>query len=49
MERKKVILLCDTCMSRNYTFFKSPASNEKIELKKYCNNCNKHTLHKETR
>ncbi len=49
MERKKVILLCDECLARNYTFFKSKDSSKKIELKKYCDSCKKHTLHKETR
>ncbi len=49
MERKKVILICDECLSRNYSLFKSQSLDKKIELKKYCSNCNKHTLHKETR
>ncbi len=49
MDRKKVILLCDECLSRNYTFFKSQNSDTKIELRKYCSQCNKHTTHKETR
>ncbi len=49
MERKKVILLCDECLSRNYSFFKSPNSDKRIELKKHCTRCNKHTIHKETR
>lgn len=49
MERKKVILLCDICLSRNYTFFKSPNSDRKLEMKKYCSKCNKHTIHEETR
>ncbi len=49
MERRKIILLCDECLSRNYTFYKSQASDKRIELKKYCSTCNKHTLHKETR
>lgn len=49
MDRKKVILLCDLCLSRNYSFFKTMNSNKKIEIKKYCSKCAKHTLHKETR
>ena len=49
MERKKVILLCDKCLSRNYTFDKSPNSDKKLEMRKYCPKCNQHTLHKETR
>jgi len=49
MEKKKIILLCDLCFSRNYTFLKSTNFNTKLEIKKYCPKCNKHTLHKETR
>lgn len=49
MERKKVILLCSECLSRNYSFYKNSSVTKKIEIKKHCNNCNKHTLHKETR
>ena len=49
MERKKVILLCDECLSRNYSFYQSPNSGSKLNLKKYCSKCNKHTTHKETR
>ncbi len=49
MERKKVILLCDECLSRNYSFFKSPNSDKRIEIKKFCKKCNKHSVHKETR
>lgn len=49
MERKKVILICNICLSRNYSVFKSQNSTEKLEIKKYCPKCNKHTQHKETR
>lgn len=49
MERKRVILLCDECLSRNYTFFKTLNSEQKLNLRKYCSKCNKHTTHKETR
>lgn len=49
MERKKVILLCDVCLSRNYSFFKAPNNNNKLEMNKYCSKCNKYNKHKETR
>ena len=48
-EKKKVILTCSVCLSRNYTTEKASSSNRRIELKKYCPKCNKHTLHKETK
>ena len=48
--RTKVILVCEECLSRNYTTSKNPQKNtERIELKKYCKTCNKYTIHKETR
>jgi len=48
--KTKVILVCSECLSRNYQTFKNKATQtERIELKKYCKRCNKHTLHKETR
>lgn len=48
--RTKVILVCEECLSRNYTTTKNPQKNtERIEMKKYCKTCNKYTIHKETR
>lgn len=48
--RTKVILICEECLSRNYQTTKnSQKNNERLELKKFCPVCNKHTMHKETR
>lgn len=48
--REKVILICEECLSRNYTFKKNKLSNpDRIVLKKYCKRCGKHTIHKETK
>ena len=48
--RVKVILVCEECLSRNYSTTKNPQKNvERIETNKYCKNCNKYTVHKETR
>ncbi len=48
--REKVILVCEECYSRNYTTTKNKANNfVRLELKKHCPVCNKHTLHKETK
>ncbi len=49
MAREKIILICDECLSRNYQVYKSTGKTTKLEVKKYCPHCNKHTLHKETR
>lgn len=48
--RTKVIMVCEECLSRNYTTTKNPQkSTERLEMKKYCKTCNKATTHKETR
>ncbi|MFZ2577514.1 50S ribosomal protein L33 [Lactococcus hircilactis] len=47
---KKAGLACTECGSRNYTLNVSGNAKEKrIEVKKFCKTCGKHTLHKETR
>ena len=48
-EKKKVILTCSVCLSRNYSTNKNSSNAKRIELMKYCPKCNKHTLHKETK
>ena len=41
---------CSVCKKRNYITSKNPAENkDKIELSKFCNNCRKHTPHKEVK
>lgn len=48
--KKKVILTCSECLSRNYSVNKTQNSaNVRLELMKYCPKCGKHTLHKETK
>ena len=43
----KVILTCTECLSRNYVTEKNKKT--RLEIKKYCPKCKKHTLHKETK
>ncbi len=39
---------CTQCKNRNYTSTKNKKQNpDKLELKKFCKFCKKHTLHKE--
>jgi len=46
----RVILTCTVCLSRNYTTTRNRKNqNERLELKKYCKTCGKHTIHKETK
>lgn len=48
--KKKVILICEECLSRNYTFTKSGLTQkDRLEIKKFCPTCQKHQIHKETR
>jgi large subunit ribosomal protein L33 len=45
-----VTLECTECKRRNYTTTKNRQNTrERLELKKYCRFCRKHTLHRETR
>lgn len=47
--RKKVILICSECLSRNYTTTRKEGSTERLEIKKYCPHCNRMTVHKESK
>ncbi|NIM57419.1 MAG: 50S ribosomal protein L33 [Candidatus Aminicenantes bacterium] len=48
--REIVSLQCPECKRRNYSTTRNKKTQkEKIELKKYCKFCQKHTLHKEIR
>lgn len=48
--RVKVILECTVCGSRNYITEKNRNNTPgRLTLKKYCPQCGKHTLHKETK
>ncbi|MBI5142877.1 MAG: 50S ribosomal protein L33 [Nitrospirae bacterium] len=48
--RDIILLRCDECKERNYSTMKNKKNTtEKLNLKKYCNRCRKHTAHKETK
>ncbi|MCD8502810.1 MAG: 50S ribosomal protein L33 [Bacillaceae bacterium] len=47
--RKKIVLACSVCKSRNYTTDKNKEANERVEMKKFCQTCNCHTTHLETK
>jgi len=41
---------CSACKTTNYFIKKTKATAEKkLELKKFCSTCRKHTLHKESK
>ena len=46
--RTRITLECTECKQRNYNMTKDKKSHpERMETKKYCRFCKKHTLHKE--
>ncbi|MER3401658.1 MAG: 50S ribosomal protein L33 [Thermoflexus sp.] len=45
-----VTLACTECKERNYTTQKNRNNDpNRLELRKYCPRCRKHTLHRETK
>ncbi len=48
--RVKITLACTECKQRNYNKTKDKKTHpDRMEMKKYCRFCRKHTLHKETK
>ncbi|MDA8123141.1 MAG: 50S ribosomal protein L33 [Candidatus Deferrimicrobiota bacterium] len=48
--RDIITLACSECKNRNYTTTKNKKTmSDKLELKKFCPSCRKHTNHKETK
>ena len=48
--RIKVTLACTECKQRNYDTTKNKRNDpDRLELRKYCKFCRKHTAHKETK
>ena len=48
--RENVTLACTVSKQRNYDTEKNKRSNpDRLEMKKFCKFCGKHTVHKETK
>ena len=48
--RVKITLACTECKQRNYNMMKEKKLHpDRMETKKYCKFCKKHTMHKETK
>jgi large subunit ribosomal protein L33 len=48
--REKITLACTQCKRRNYESAKSKRNTpDRVELRKYCHWCGRHTPHRETR
>jgi large subunit ribosomal protein L33 len=50
MPREKITLACTECEARTYHTTKNRRAHpERLETRKYCPRCRRHTLHKETK
>ncbi|MFO7154340.1 MAG: 50S ribosomal protein L33 [Caldicoprobacter oshimai] len=48
--RVNITLACSECKQRNYNTTKNKKNDpDRLELRKYCKYCKKHTIHRETR
>ena len=48
-ERVITILSCTVCKNKNYHFARGKRKEYKLEIKKFCRACRKHTPHKESK
>ncbi|MCL2389684.1 MAG: 50S ribosomal protein L33 [Elusimicrobia bacterium] len=48
-ERFIITMACTECKNRNYYFSRGKKQEGKLEIKKFCRACSKHTQHKETK
>ncbi|MBQ4064500.1 MAG: 50S ribosomal protein L33 [Clostridia bacterium] len=49
-KRVRITLACTECKQRNYNTKKNKSNDpDRLEMKKYCRFCKKHTLHKESK
>lgn len=48
-KEKFVWLECSVCHNKTYTTFNSKKQEKKLELKKHCKFCRKHTDHKQVK
>lgn len=49
MKKQKILLVCEECLNRNYSVKKSAGHEGRLIIKKFCKNCNKHTVHKDSK
>jgi len=48
--RELITLQCNDCKNRNYTAMKNRKKHtDRLETKKFCRACRKHTVHKEVK
>jgi large subunit ribosomal protein L33 len=50
MARELITMQCGECKNRNYSTSKNrKTTTERLELKKFCRTCRRHTAHKEAK
>jgi large subunit ribosomal protein L33 len=49
VERVVTILACSVCKNKNYHYAHGKKRAYKVEVKKFCQACGKHTPHKESK
>ncbi|MDI3481925.1 MAG: large subunit ribosomal protein [Tepidanaerobacteraceae bacterium] len=48
--RVNIVMACTECKQRNYFTQKNKKNDpDRLEMRKYCKHCGKHTLHRETK
>ena len=48
--RPKITMACTECKERNYITIKNRRNDpDRLDLKKFCPRCRRHTVHRETR
>jgi len=47
--RENVTLECQQCKSQNYRTSRERSQGKRLQLRKYCPKCRKHTVHRERR
>ncbi|MHC4197626.1 MAG: 50S ribosomal protein L33 [Planctomycetota bacterium] len=45
--RDSITLTCTECSHKNYRTTRMARAENRLELKKFCRSCRKHTMHKE--
>jgi len=48
-DRVRIALVCSECDARNYQTKKAKKESARLELKKFCPRCERHTVHQESK
>lgn len=48
-DRKRAVLVCDECGARNYETTRKKTDTNRLTIKKFCPQCARHTVHRESK